>query len=256
MGNGRMLLATDITQTVKLQKMRRDFVANVSHELRTPLTVLKGYLEMFDNKTPPEQWQNALPVMRQQADRMSDMLHELLTLSRLETGEKPLLESPTNVGQILADIIVDAKQLTEYDGHDITLNLESDQWLIADMEEIRSAVSNLVFNAVKYTPSDSQITVAWTVNEQQGIISVKDNGDGIADHHLERLTERFYRIDSGRSQAQGGTGLGLAIVKHVLQRHEATLAITSELDAGSTFDCCFPLHSIINKPDPKNLAIS
>ena len=121
MGSGRMLIARDMTQTVKLQKMRRDFVANVSHELRTPLTVLHGYLEMFDHQTPSEQWQNALPAMRQQAERMSDMLHELLTLSRLETGEKALHVVPSDVAYVLQEIIEDAKKLAQYDNHDIQL---------------------------------------------------------------------------------------------------------------------------------------
>jgi len=248
MGDGRMLLARDMTQTVKLQKMRRDFVANVSHELRTPLTVLRGYLEMFDNTTPIEQWHNALPAMRQQSERMSEMLHELLTLSRLETGEKALQVTAADVGSILQDIIADAMQLTQYNQHDIVLNLETEHWLLADLDELRSAVSNLIFNAVKYTPTGCRITVTWAVDAYNGIISVKDEGDGIAEHHLERLTERFYRVDSGRTQGEGGTGLGLAIVKHVLQRHDALLKISSDLGEGATFSCCFPIQKVVAKP--------
>ena len=146
MGAGRMLLARDMTKTVKLQKIRRDFVANVSHELRTPLTVLRGYLEMFDNKTPIEQWRNALPAMRQQSGRMSDMLHELLTLSRLETGEKALQVVPVDVGHMLQEISDEAHQLLEFNGHNISLALDSVHWLLADLEELRSAVSNLIYN--------------------------------------------------------------------------------------------------------------
>jgi len=250
MGSGRMLIARDMTQTVKLQKMRRDFVANVSHELRTPLTVLHGYLEMFDHQTPSEQWQNALPAMRQQAERMSDMLHELLTLSRLETGEKALHVVPSDVAYVLQEIIEDAKKLAQYDNHDIQLVINSEHWLLADTDELRSAISNLVFNAVNYTPAACKIIVSWTVDEdeQQGVISVCDEGDGIAEHHLDRLTERFYRVDSGRAQSDGGTGLGLAIVKHVLQRHDADLKISSELGQGSSFSCCFPMSSLVSKP--------
>jgi two-component system phosphate regulon sensor histidine kinase PhoR len=248
MGNGRMLVARDMTQTVKLQKMRRDFVANASHELRTPLTVLRGYLEMFNDKTPPEQWQSALPVMRQQAERMGDMLQELLTLSRLETGEKTLEIVPNDVAYVLQEIVEDAKKLTRYDHHDLQLVLGSDDCLLADSGELRSAISNLVFNAVNYTPAACKIVVSWTVDEQQAVISVCDQGRGIAEHHLDRLTERFYRVDSGRSQSDGGTGLGLAIVKHVLQRHEAQLKISSELGQGAVFSCCFPLSSIVSKP--------
>lgn len=256
MGNGRMLLARDMTQTVKLQKMRRDFVANVSHELRTPLTVLRGYLEMFDENTPIEQWQNALPAMRQQSERMSEMLHELLTLSRLETGEKAMQIVPADVSLLLQEIVADAKQMGEYQSHNIQLELDHEHWLLADLEELRSAVSNLIFNAIKYTAADSDITVRWEIAEHEAIISVKDNGEGIAEHHLERLTERFYRVDSGRSQQAGGTGLGLAIVKHVLQRHEAVLKIDSELGRGSRFSCCFPLKSVVGRPRTLGLAAS
>ena len=248
MGNGRMLVARDMTQTVKLQKMRRDFVANVSHELRTPLTVLRGYLEMFSDTTPPEQWRDALPVMRDQAERMGDMLQELLALSRLETGEKALEIVPNDVAYILQDIVEDARNLTRYDNHDLQLDLRSDDYLLADSGELRSAISNLVFNAVNYTPAACKIVVSWMVDEQQAVISVRDEGEGIAEQHLDRLTERFYRVDSGRSQNDGGTGLGLAIVKHVLQRHEAQLEISSELGQGTTFSCCFPLNSVMNKP--------
>lgn len=248
MGNGRMLLARDMTQTVKLQKMRRDFVANVSHELRTPLTVLRGYLDMFDDKTPTDQWQNALPAMRQQAERMSEMLHELLMLSRLETGEKALQVTSVDVGAILQEIVAEATQLSEYEHHQIELNLQSDHWLLADIDELRSALSNLVFNAVKYTPARSQIMVSWSVDGMAGVITVKDQGNGIAEHHLERLTERFYRVDRGRAEGQGGTGLGLAIVKHVLQRHDSELRISSDLGSGSTFACYFPIQSVVKKP--------
>jgi two-component system phosphate regulon sensor histidine kinase PhoR len=255
MGDGRMLLARDMTQTVKLQNMRRDFVANASHELRTPLTVLRGYLEMFDDKTPAAQLYNALPAMRQQAERMSEMLRELLTLSRLETGEKALQVTAVDVGTILQDVIADAMELSQYENHEIELKLDSDHWLLADLDELRSAVSNLIFNAVKYTPSGCRITVTWAVDEREGVISVKDEGEGIAEHHLDRLTERFYRVDSGRSQGEGGTGLGLAIVKHVLQRHDAELKISSDLGHGSTFACYFPIQSIVAKPQELSHAV-
>lgn len=250
MGSGRMLIARDMTQTVRLQKMRRDFVANVSHELRTPLTVLRGYLEMFSvHDSPPEQWQAALPAMKQQAERMSDMLQELLALSRLETGEKELKKVPSNVQQMLEEIIEDAVQLKQFNGHQISLDIQTDKWLLADTEELRSAVSNLVFNAVKYTPAQCSIHIIWSEDNDNAVIEVSDEGDGIADHHLDRLTERFYRVDSGRSQDEGGTGLGLAIVKHVLQRHDAELKITSELGHGTQFYCQFPKKSLVPKPD-------
>ncbi|NOQ82263.1 MAG: phosphate regulon sensor histidine kinase PhoR [Methylophaga sp.] len=246
MGKGRLLIARDMTQTIKLQRMRRDFVANVSHELRTPLTVLHGYLEMFTAESSAQQWGAALPVMQQQTQRMDAMIKDLLTLSQLEMGEKPLGHRPVDVGDLLRSIVKDAEQLQQHQQHTIKLELESNKLLLADSDELRSAVSNLVFNAVKYTPAGSTVTIRWTVNDKNGCIEVSDNGHGIAEHHLDRLTERFYRVDSGRSQEAGGTGLGLAIVKHILQRHGAELRISSEVGAGSQFCCYFPLKHVLD----------
>lgn len=247
MKNERLLIARDMTQTVKLQRMRRDFVTNVSHELRTPLTVLHGYLQTLTEDSPEEQWQSALPVMRQQAQRMSIMIKDLLALSQLETGEKPLNDQPINIPELLNSIVNDAKQHHHYQQHNITAEFLSEQLLVADSDELRSAISNLVFNAIKYTPSGSNISVRWLVDEQYALIEVIDDGEGIDDHHLERLTERFYRVDNGRTQEAGGTGLGLAIVKHVLQRHGAKLKISSDVGGGSRFSCRFPLSKVVDK---------
>lgn len=247
MGAGRLLIARDITQTIKLQRMRRDFVANVSHELKTPLTVLRGYLEAFAEDTESDQWRMALPAMRQQSERMHMMIKDLLVLSQLETGEKSLRRIPTDVRALLQSIIDDAYTLEHYDNHQILLNIEIDNWLVCDLGEVRSAISNLVFNAVKYTPAGCQITISWKHTADGVCIEVADQGEGIAAHHIERLTERFYRVDKGRSSDAGGTGLGLAIVKHVLQRHGAKLLITSELGEGSRFSCCFPETAAIEK---------
>jgi two-component system phosphate regulon sensor histidine kinase PhoR len=247
MGNARMLIARDMTPILKLQQMRRDFVANVSHELKTPLTVISGYLEIFSSKTPPEQWKKALPAMRQQAARMSGMLQELLALSHLESGEKPLNLVSIDINTILQEVITEAMKLAQYDKHMVELNLDVDHSLLADMGELRSVLSNIIFNAVRYTPPACRITVTWGVNEQEGVISVKDEGNGIPEHHLDRLTERFYRVDNGRALEDGGTGLGLAIVKHVLQRHGAMLRISSNPGHGSTFSCHFPLENVLAK---------
>jgi len=247
MDDERLLIARDMTQTVKLQRMRRDFVANVSHELRTPLTVLHGYVETLTSDSPAEQWQSALPVMKQQTQRMNVIIKDLLALSQLETGEKPLHHHPFNVADLLISIANDAKQLQHYDQHTIKLEILSDKLLVADSDEIRSAISNLIFNAVKYSGAGSVITVSWAVSTESAQIGVSDNGVGIDEHHLDRLTERFYRVDSGRSQATGGTGLGLAIVKHVLQRHNSELKISSNIGAGSEFICCFPLDKVVDK---------
>lgn len=250
MGAGRLLVARDITQTIKLQRMRRDFVANVSHELKTPLTVLRGYLEAFDDNTDSSQWQAALPAMRQQSERMHLMIKDLLALSQLETGEKALRRIPTDVGKLLQSIIEDAHTLEHYRDHRIDLQLDTEKWLVCDVDEIRSAVSNLVFNAVKYTPEGCRIRLCWREDEEGACLDVIDEGEGIAEHHLERLTERFYRVDKGRSNDAGGTGLGLAIVKHVLQRHGARLLVNSELGKGSSFTCCFPAAVVVEKiPD-------
>jgi len=241
MGKGRLLIARDMTQTIKLQRMRRDFVANVSHELRTPLTVLHGYLELFTAERSAEQWGSALPVMQQQTHKMDAMIKDLLTLSQLEMGEKSLEHQAINVHDLLQSIKNDAEQLQQYQHHTITIDIETDKRLLADGDELRSALSNLIFNAVKYTPANAKITLHWSISADAALIEVKDNGPGIAEHHIERLTERFYRVDRGRSQEAGGTGLGLAIVKHILQRHGADLTISSEEGTGSQFCCQFPL---------------
>ena len=246
MGNGRLLIARDMTQTIKLQRMRRDFVTNVSHELRTPLTVLHGYLETLTKESPTEQWQSALPVMRQQTQRMNAMIKDLLTLSQLETGEKPLNDHAINMGELLNSIVNDAKQHHNYQQHTIIVDIDTEQLLVADSDELRSAVSNLIFNAIKYTQAESTITVRWLMDKQSARIEVNDDGLGIDEHHIERLTERFYRVDNGRSLEAGGTGLGLAIVKHILQRHGGELKISSTVGAGSQFCCCFPLDKLID----------
>lgn len=245
----RLLIARDVSQTIKLQRMRRDFVANVSHELRTPLTVLKGYLESFNQDTDPAMWQHALPVMQQQTHRMHMMIKDLLALSQLETGEKSLQHRPTDVCRLLQSVIEDARRLETFRDHQLVLNCDSDKWLLADADELRSAISNLVFNAVKYTPAGSEIRVSWSVEDTSSVIQVADNGDGIASHHLDRLTERFYRVDNGRDRENGGTGLGLAIVKHIVSRHKGHLEIISELGEGATFRCVFPQKQALDVPN-------
>lgn len=245
----RLMIARDITQMVKLQQMRRDFVANVSHELRTPLTVLRGYLESLDADSDNALWQQALPVMQHQTQRMHLMIKDLLALSQLETGEKPLHHRPTDACEMLRSVMEDARRLETFRDQQLTLNCTSPKWLLADADELHSAISNLVFNAVKYTPAGSDIVLSWSVGETTCVIAVKDNGEGIASHHLDRLTERFYRVDTGRDREAGGTGLGLAIVKHVISRHKGQLDIVSELGEGATFSCVFPAAQCIDAPE-------
>ena len=177
------------------------------------------------------------------------MIKDLLALSQLETGDKPLHHVPTDVSRLLQSIVDDVKRLDSFQDHQITLNCRTDKWLLADVDELRSAISNLVFNAVKYTPAGTKITINWTVDGQGSVIEVIDDGDGIASHHLERLTERFYRVDNGRDRESGGTGLGLAIVKHIVSRHKGRLEIQSELGEGAAFRCIFPTEKAISAPD-------
>ncbi len=238
----QLLVARDSTHVHRLEQVRRDFVANVSHELRTPLTVLSGYLETLTeayDECPPH-WLRSLELMQHQAGRMQHIVTDLLMLSRLEMNHKIHNEQIVAVSDVLATIVEDARALSKERGHSITLDADPTLNLYGNEEELRSAFSNLVFNAVQYTPAHGEIAVRWFRDAQGKHMVVRDNGAGIAAHHIPRLTERFYRVDAGRSRESGGTGLGLAIVKHVLNRHAAQLRIESEPGKGSTFTCDFP----------------
>ena len=240
--NERLLLVRDCTKMQRLERMRQDFVANVSHELRTPLTVLSGYLETFSDHAEqlPAQWQRGLTLMSEQSARMEHLVTELLTLSRLETSDFKAETAPINVAELLAAIRQDALALPEYQ-HQITLAVDEQLYLRGCINELRSAFSNLLFNAVKYTPPGSAITLRWYRNQEGVYFQVQDDGPGIDSKHLGFLTQRFYRVDDSRSSQTGGTGLGLAIVKHVMLRHQGRLEITSSAGQGSCFTCHFPL---------------
>lgn len=240
--NECLLLVRDCTKMQRLERMRQDFVANVSHELRTPLTVLSGYLETFSDHAEqlPAQWQRGLTLMTEQAVRMEHLVTELLTLSRLETSDFKAEATPINVLELLTLIRQDALLLSD-NQHHIYLNMDQQLFLQGSINELRSAFSNLLFNAVKYTPAGSTITVHWYRDQVGAYLQVKDNGPGIASKHLGFLTQRFYRVDDSRSSQTGGTGLGLAIVKHVMLRHQGHLEITSSAGQGSCFTCHFPL---------------
>ena len=238
----RLLLATDISQFRRLEQVRRDFVANVSHELRTPLTVITGYLEtLLDSDHPGlEPWRQPLRGMGQQAGRMLHLIEDLLLLARLEAPKERLPGKPVAVPKLLADIVEEAQALSSDQGHDITLEADPKLWLIGVEKELHSAFSNLVINAVRYTPAGGRIAIRWFTDPMGAHLEVADNGEGIAAHHLPRLTERFYRVNRHRSRGSGGTGLGLSIVKHILNNHGAQLHITSEVGVGSVFRCDFP----------------
>jgi two-component system phosphate regulon sensor histidine kinase PhoR len=239
----RLLIARDITRVQQLERVRSDFVANVSHELRTPLTVLAGYVETLlddaGNDVPPH-WQRSLQAMHEQSDRMRRIVDDLLMLARLETQAQPDQQQPVAVPGVLAQVCEDARRLSGGQAHDITLEAAQDVWLLGVDSELRSLFSNLAFNAVRYTPPGGSIRMRWYADAEGAHFEIADTGIGIAEQHIPRLTERFYRVDAGRSRAGGGTGLGLAIVKHVLLRHDGRLHIDSIPGKGSTFRCDFP----------------
>ncbi len=244
-----LMLVRDITRLYQLEQMRKDFVANVSHELRTPLTVISGYLEtLLDNvEDVNPRWLRALQQMQQQGGRMQNLLNDLLLLAKLEATDYPSDNQPVAVDLLLLSIKNDAQALSGERHHRISLEADPHLKLKGSETELRSAFSNLVFNAVKYTPDEGSIQIRWWGDEQGAHLSVQDSGLGIEAKHLPRLTERFYRVDSSRASNTGGTGLGLAIVKHVLLRHRARLDIVSNLGKGSTFTCHFPTLQVVRR---------
>ena len=232
-----LLVARDVTKLMRLEQMRRDFVANVSHELRTPLTVVHGYLDMLDPADQPE-WAPILREMRAQSQRMNQLVEDLLTLSRLE-GQDALDEEHVAMAPLLQALAREA-HAHSLGRHAITVDDDAHVDLWGSEHELRSAFSNLVSNAVRYTPDGGRIAIRWAHGADGGpVLSVCDTGPGIAAEHLPRLTERFYRVSASRSRESGGTGLGLAIAKHVLGLHHARLEIESAVGAGSCFSCHF-----------------
>ncbi|HET8819259.1 MAG TPA: phosphate regulon sensor histidine kinase PhoR [Xanthomonadaceae bacterium] len=231
-----LLVVRDITKLMRLEHMRRDFVANVSHELRTPLTVVHGYLDMVDPADHPA-LAPMLGEMQRQSLRMTRLVEDLLTLSRLEAKER-LDEEPVPMAAMLATLRREAEALSQ-GLHAIDVAEDAGVDLLGSQPELHSAFSNLVANAVRYTPAGGTITVTFTLDGGDPVLSVRDTGYGIPATHLPRLTERFYRVSTSRSRESGGTGLGLAIAKHVLNLHQARLEIHSEVGQGSTFTCRF-----------------
>lgn len=250
-GDGeRLLLVRDVTRLHRLEQMRREFVANASHELRSPLTVIAGYLEALNEDAQvARDWEAPIREMRRQADRMSGIIADLLELSRLETAGETVAGEEIDVRGLLARIREEALALGE-GPRDVALEFDTNVRLRGVEKEIYSAFSNIVFNAMRYTPAGGKVVIRWhsegTGRGREACLSVIDTGIGIAREHIPRLTERFYRVDSGRTRGKGGTGLGLAIVKHVLQRHGARLEVQSSPGVGSTFTCVFPAQRIID----------
>jgi two-component system phosphate regulon sensor histidine kinase PhoR len=241
----KLLLSRDITAVELAEAMRRDFVANVSHEIRTPLTVLSGFIETLQTLPLKRHEQDRyLSLMAQQSKRMQTLVDDLLTLSRLEGSPRPGGNDWVSTSLLFAQSQQEAQALSKLlapHGHEITFDVAAGFEIAGVQAELYSAISNLVINAVRYTPDIGKIKVSWKMlNDGRGEFMVKDTGQGIAAEHLPRLTERFYRIDRSRSRETGGTGLGLAIVKHVVQRHGAELQIESQLGQGSRFSITFP----------------
>ncbi|MGF1753513.1 phosphate regulon sensor histidine kinase PhoR [Vibrio makurazakiensis] len=237
-----LMVVRDVTQLKQLEGMRRNFFANVSHELRTPMTVLQGYLEMTED---PEMvvgpmWPKAHGVMTEQLNRMNSLVNQLLTLSKIEAAPMHELDEVVNVPAMLEVLEKEAASLSGDLGHQLNFNIDSSLRVLADEDQLRSAISNLVYNAVKYTPAGAKVNVRWYQTNQGACLEVSDTGDGIEPQHLHRLTERFYRVDKARSRDTGGSGLGLAIVKHALTHHDSHLEIHSEVGVGSTFSFTLP----------------
>jgi len=245
-GNRKLVISFDITQIERADTIRRDFVANVSHELRTPLTVIGGFLEHLtsDESLQDETLRLQLALMDNQTHRMLRLVDDLLTLSRLEAADSLPFEDAVDPRELLALALEEGRSLS-HGRHSLSMEVGAGK-LKAAREELRTAYTNLVSNAVRYTPEGGAIVLRWRVTEDgEGVLSVEDSGIGIAEEHVPRLTERFYRVDRGRSQETGGTGLGLAIVKHVLLRHQASLEINSQAGVGSTFSAVFPAWRVL-----------
>jgi len=254
--NQRLMIVRDVSELRRLETARRDFVANASHELRTPLTVLRGYLDMIEPESrgpgPLAPWRMPLNEMRAQSTRMESLINDMLKLAKLESdvdSKQEVLDVPA----VLARVLEEARAMS-LGSHVIEASIDAELFLFGRETEAQSIFSNLVTNAIRYTPQQGRIEVRWFGDEEGAHFTVTDSGIGIADDDIPRLTERFYRVDVGRSRASGGTGLGLSIVKHALQRHEGWLEIRSQLGKGSTFLCHFPPHRVHRAEEPPEKA--
>ena len=237
----QIIIVRDISEALRIQQMRKDFVANVSHELRTPLTVLNGTTEILDDAklSLPAHMVKPVELMAQQTKRMMSIVNDLLTLSRLESGSNKSSFEDIDVKNLIDSIEAEAIALSGDAKHEIVTEIDSDIKFSGNLAEITSCFTNLVSNAVRYTPEKGKVIIRWRNHAGNPCFEVEDSGVGIAPEHIARLTERFYRVDAGRSRDTGGTGLGLSIVKRILIRHNANLEIESNEGSGSTFRCCF-----------------
>ncbi|WP_070962521.1 phosphate regulon sensor histidine kinase PhoR [Vibrio sonorensis] len=243
-----LMVVRDVTQVKQLEGMRRNFFANVSHELRTPMTVLQGYLEMTEDPdmVVGPMWTKAHGVMTEQLNRMNSLVNQLLTLSKIEAAPMHELDEVVNVPAMLDVLEKEAASLSGDNGHQLHFEVDTRLRVLGDEDQLRSAISNLVYNAVKYTPPQANIFVRWHLTPQGACLEVEDKGEGIEPQHLHRLTERFYRVDKARSRDTGGSGLGLAIVKHALTHHDSHLDIHSEIGEGSCFSFVLPQRLVVH----------
>lgn len=242
----KLLLSRDVTQLERVETMRRDFIANVSHELRTPLTVVGGFLESFAeaDRVNMEQSRRHFQLMLDQTRRMQGLVEDLLTLSRLESAQEKMPEEAVDVRSLMQTLLKEALSLSA-GRHQVRLEVKTDNNLLGNERDLRSAFGNLVSNAVRYTPDEGEIVLRWEMKGEEAVFCVQDSGIGIESQYISRLTERFYRVDRGRSRETGGTGLGLSIVKHILTRHQGRLEVFSEPGKGSSFCACFPSRRVI-----------
>lgn len=253
-GDQKLLITRDVTGRAKLDAMRSDFVASVSQEIRTPLAVIAGFAEtLLEPKLDADQRHEYLQSILEQSRTMQNLVDDLLTISSLESDMQPLDDAPVDVSALLQRRVDEAR--TQSAGrHEITLVVDGPQRVFASASELGSAVRNLLTNAIRYTPDGGRISVDWRVQDAEGHISVRDTGIGIAPEHLPRLSERFYRVDRGRSRATGGTGLGLAIIKRIMLRHQGQLRFDSTLGRGSTFVLCLPTSRLLPDAPPADEA--
>jgi two-component system phosphate regulon sensor histidine kinase PhoR len=234
----RLAIVRDVTHERRLEQTRRDFVANASHELRSPLTVISGYLDaLAEAKDLPDSWRQPIGEMLRQANRMTQILRDLIELTRLESETSKAKYDFVDVAEMLRGIVRELEARAERPK--LALRIESDAALLGSESELHSIFYNVIHNAIRFTPPTGSVDVSWSTDDEGGVFTVRDTGIGIPATLIPRITERFYRVDPGRSRATGGTGLGLAIVKHALQRHHGKLTIQSREGEGSTFTCHF-----------------
>mgnify|MGYP001570377333 CR=1 FL=1 len=245
-----LLLARDITEQYRVESMRRDFVSNASHELRTPLSVLQGSIEQMEQVAGDDSaLVNPLARMRRQSERMMSILKDLLTLARLESSGEPAKTQEVNLSQLVTIIVEEARVAgNKHDAHDFQCEIENDIHVYGEQDDLYGALSNLVMNAVRYTPAGGEIRVVLFRMPLGVRFEVTDTGVGILPQHLPRLTERFYRVDVGRSREVGGTGLGLSIVKHTLEQYRSSLEVSSEPGVGSSFGFTLPQEFLCGEP--------